>query len=159
MILFYPTKLKGYARVKILCDRAGIPYTENLKDPFTIVFNHDHAVYRNNPVIQKLRKDYPVINGRCYDVSKERVNNVHSKIFGYDMAIDPESYTGAYVRKTNLQGDKSGKVFKEPQKKQDGYIYQRLINNIEDGLRIDYRVYVINWEIVCIRKKFKKEIF
>ena len=158
MILFYPTKLKGYARVKILCDRAGIPYTESLSDPFTIVFNHDYAIYRNNLMIRKLREDYPMINGRCDDVSKDKVNRVHLDVFGYDMAIDPETYTGAYVRKTNLQGDKSGRVFRSTQKRQSRYVYHKLINNVDGGLRVDYRVHVINGEIVWTRKKWKRKI-
>jgi len=139
MILFYPNKLKGYSRVKLLCDRADIPYTESLDDPFTIVYNNDYSIYRNNLVIKKLKESYPVINGRLKDVSKEKVNSVHLDVFGYDMAIDPETFKGAYVRKTNLQGDKSGKVFHVPQKRKPGYVYQKLINNIINGRRVEYR--------------------
>ena len=158
MILFYPDKLRGFARAKVLCDRAGIPYTESMNDPFTIVYNNDYSVYRNNLVIEKLKESYPVINGRLKDVSKEKVNNVHMDIFGYDMAIDPETFRGSYVRKTNLQGDKSGKVFRLPQKREPGYVYHKLIDNVEGGFRIDYRVHVIDGEIVWIRKKWKRQI-
>jgi len=99
-----------------------------------------------------------MINGRCDDVSKDKVNRVHLDVFGYDMAIDPETYTGAYVRKTNLQGDKSGRVFRSTQKRQSGYVYHKLINNVDGGLRVDYRVHVINGEIVWTRKKWKRKI-
>lgn len=156
MILFYPNKLKGYARVKVLCDRGHIPYTENMDDGFTIVFNHDYNVVRNNRVIDRLAESYPVINGQLKDVTKENVSRVHKDVFGYNADIDPENYTERYIRKTNRQGDKSGQVFDAPQKAEAGFVYQRLINNVINGTRVEYRTYVIDGEIVWIREKWKK---
>ena len=129
-----------------------------MNDQFTIVFNHDYNVVRNNIVIRKLRNAYPVINGFLDDVTKEKVGRIHSEVFGYSADIDPENYFGRYVRKTNLQGDKSGQVFDVPQKREKGFVYQKLINNIVNGHRIEYRTYIINGEVVWIREKWKKEI-
>ena len=158
MILFYPTKLKGYARVKLICDKGLIPYTQSINDDFDIIFNHDHDVIRDNPVIEKLKYSYPVINGRLNDVTKSNVDKVFTEVFGYSSFIDPLKYPERYVRKSELQGDKSGRVFSENQKPRSGFVYQRLINNVVNGYRIDYRVYVINQEIVWIREKWKNRI-
>lgn len=158
MILFYPDKLKGYARVKLICDKGRIPYTHGIDKNFSVVFNHDYDVLRDNKVIKKLRDGYPTINGYLDDVTKENVEKIFVEVFGYGTFIDPETYTGRYVRKTNFQGDKSGRIFSEPQKRVKGFVYQRLINNVINGHRIEYRTYIINQQIVWIREKWKTKI-
>lgn len=158
MILFYPQKLKGYARVKLICDRGKIPYTQNINKDFDIIFNHDYDVIRDNPVIEKLKYSYPTINGRLKDVTKTNVDRVFAKVFGYSSLIDPLKFPGRYVRKSEFQGDKSGTILTGKETPQEGFVYQKLINNVVNGHRIDYRVYIINQEIVWIREKWKTRI-
>ncbi len=156
MILFYPSKLMGYARIKLICDTGNISYTYKQSDPFKVIVNTDYAVMRK-PIPNELGAKYPVINGACENVTKWYVDEVFAKVFGYSSLIDPTD-CHYYLRKGNGQGDKSGKIFTEPQQPKAGYVYQQVINNILGGYRIDYRVHIIGNEIVWIREKWKVNI-
>ena len=150
MILFYPNKLKGYARIKLICDHIGIPYTYSLKDPFKVVMRNDYRLKRYGGVELA---DYPWINDFCVDVSKSYVESVFKRVFGYGSMAEG----GRCLEKSEGQGTKDVKIVDEPGNK-PGYVYQQIIHNKLDGHYIDFRTYVIGQEIVWIREKWKKDM-
>ena len=128
-----------------------------MDDKFNVIFNNDYAVKRCNGVLCKLGADYPIINGGCCDVTKSHVDKIFAEVFGYSSIIDPTN-SHYYLKKSEKQGDKSGEVVEDPHKPEEGYIYQKIINNILGGYRIDYRTHIIGGEIVWVREKWKEDI-
>ena len=69
------------------------------------------------------------LNSQCTDISKTRVADVFKGVFGYGLAIDPLTYEGTYVAKSEINGRHDGRICDCPQTPQDGWVYQRLIDN------------------------------
>ena len=150
MILFYPDKLKGYARIKLICDNGGIPYTYKLTDPFTVVMRNDYRLQRYGGVELA---SYPWINDFCCDVTKSFVDVCFVKVFGYSSLATE----GKCLEKSEGQGTKDVTVVEQP-RNNPGYIYQKIINNRLDGHYIDFRTYIIGKEIVWIREKWRSDM-
>jgi len=161
-ILFYPDKVVDYARIRVIFKLLGWQIIEDTKEKF------DNVIYWNTKVINKpdftIRKlansylidYYPVINLKCNDVSKSHITEVYERVFGNILHINPEKYSGPAVRKKNIaQGDKSGKIINCPAKKEEGYHYQKLLQNVRGGLIREYRAFIVNG-IRSLNVKYKK---
>lgn len=92
----------------------------------------------------------PCINGRCTDVSKSRVTEVFEEVFGYPLAIDPETHTGPAVEKSELNGAHDGSVIECPQPRRAGYVYQRLIETGEGDFVEDLRAPCVAGKLVTV---------
>mgnify|MGYP001167097063 CR=1 FL=1 len=156
MILFYPDKLKNYARIKLICDRAKIPYTYKMQPGVRVIMRNDYRLRRDTDVLNT--KDYyPMINEYCVDMSKTFTEQVFEKVFGYSSLVDPKLPV-KMLKKTDKQGTKDAEVITGPTEPEEGYIYQRVIDNKINNHHVDYRVYIIGKEIVWIREKWKKRL-
>ena len=87
--------------------------------------------------------DAGAINGACLDVSKSKVAKVFEAVFGYALAIDPEVHQGLAVEKGEANGVHDGRIVQCPTQRLPGRTYQRLIDNIEDGLSTDLRTPIV----------------
>ena len=87
----------------------------------------------DDPVRTKLTEQHAMVNGRCIDISKSRVEEVFKNVFGYGSHIDPRTYDGTYIRKSERNTAHDGKIMDGPSEPEEGYIYQRLINNVHDN--------------------------
>jgi hypothetical protein len=133
------------------------------------ILNHPHpsnvlGIYfsdetNSNPM--SLDYNYPIIkilNKDCLDISKKKVDAVHQKVFGYNTIIDPFTYDGRAIIKSddNAKHDGVEILFPIEQIAQDK-IYQMIIDNQVGDLYLDYRVCVINREIPIFYKKYKSK--
>ncbi|ESQ74787.1 hypothetical protein [Asticcacaulis sp. AC402] len=91
-----------------------------------------------------------VINGQCTDVSKSQVAKVFERIFGYPLALDPAKHQGPAVEKGEENGAHDGRIVECPTPKLDQRTYQRLIDNIEDGLSTDLRTPFVGFRPVVV---------
>jgi len=78
-------------------------------------------------------------NFGCADISKSRVAEVFEQVFGYRLSVDPELGMGLAVEKGETNGVHDGRLVWRPTRARPGRTYQRLIDNIEDGLAVDLR--------------------
>jgi hypothetical protein len=78
-------------------------------------------------------------NFGCADISKGRVAQVFEEVFGYPLALDPSEGSGPCVEKGEANGVHDGRVVERPLKPRPGKVYQRLVDNIRDGLAVDLR--------------------
>lgn len=73
------------------------------------------------------------------------------QIFGYALAVDPETYSGPIAVKSEINGAHDGYEAQAPLTRTEGKVYQRLINNTVDGKWAeDLRCPVIDGEIELI---------
>jgi hypothetical protein len=130
-----------------------------------MVANPEVIVYFENATYgsaSSLRRKYPkarIINVNCPDISKERVHVVHLEALGYSMNLNPKTYIGVAVEKSDENAVHDGREVMCPIAfpKTDA-VYQKVLDNTsEDGEYVDIRVPVIKGKIPLVYLKFKTE--
>ena len=128
-----------------------------------LVNNPDVIVYFENATYgsaSTLRRKYPkarIINVNCPDISKERVHVVHLEALGYSMNLNPKTYIGIAVEKSDENATHDGQEVVCPMEfpKTDA-VYQKVLDNSnEKGEYVDIRVPVIGGKIPLVYLKFK----
>ena len=111
----------------------------------------------SSEILQELSKNYLIINKGSVDISKKTVDKVFFEVFKYSSLVNPLSYEGRFIRKSNQNATHDGVIFDKPiSSVDDRFIYQRLINNAYDNnTSIEMRVPVIKGYIPFIYYKYK----
>lgn len=155
IICFYPRPPVPSAVITKLCAVSGFAITR--KPP-----KHPHVAFKylddTYPYLK--RPDEPgMINGRCRDISKKFVDQVLMETFGYSIAVDPLTFTGKAVEKSDRNARHDGRVIQcpiSPDQVHADCVYQRVIDNTVDGnLVMDYRVPVHGGRIPLIYLKYR----
>ncbi len=89
-------------------------------------------------------------NFECLDISKSRVAEVFETVFGYPLALDPETHVGLAVEKGEANGAHDGCVVQCPAPRRPGRVYQRLIHNAEGGAVLDLRTPFVGGRPVAV---------
>lgn len=109
--------------------------------------------------VYKSEDKYPIeINKFCNDISKEKVDKVFYKSFGYSLNVDPLKFNGECVIKSNENAQHDGKIISCPiDKTMPNCVYQLVLDNFEnENLVKDIRVPIIGKEIPLVYFKFKE---
>jgi hypothetical protein len=90
-----------------------------------------------------------VLNADCRDVSKKQVSAVFEKIFGYALAVNPQTFEGRCVMKSDWNGLHVGTILECPVPVPNPeFVYQKLIDNeVENGIVEDIRVPIMKGTI------------
>lgn len=99
------------------------------------------------------------INHRIDDISKTHVGEVFREVFGYSVDIDPLTYQGQAVQKSDINATHDGKVIEcplSPDIVREDSVYQKLIESdfTERGAE-DLRMAYVGREIPVVFRKFK----
>lgn len=88
----------------------------------------------------------PVVNRRCADRSKSHVAAVFERVFGYPLSVDPTTYEGQIVEKSDSNATHDGRLLDgplDPSEVREGFVYQRAVGNVHDApegpVAVDYR--------------------
>jgi len=99
-------------------------------------------------------------NGACNDIRKSTLEAAHRKVFGYGMAIDPTTYIGKIVVKSDENAVHDGQVIQGPivaSSLRPEAVYQLEIQNTDaNGRHFDYRVVYIKGHIPVVYMKYKR---
>ncbi len=165
-ILFYPDNpVEFHALYKTLM-YLGYRISTNPKNRFNIAIKWWLA-FDGNPfapeAIQNIEnmdmdKSIQKINQNCSDISKENINSIFDKVFPYSITIDPSTYNGKCVMKSNWNALHEGQVINCPVEKiTENVVYQKLINNeTENGYVEDMRVPIFKDTIPFVYLKYRK---
>jgi len=129
---------------------SGHKMTTNPKKKFDFAILWQDLTFRTiDKTLKDINQHKKVFNIKCKDISKEKVDQLFSKIFGYSIMIDPVIFQGKAIRKNNINGAHDAIIIDCPIKeKEPGYVYQKLINSeIKPGLFIEYRLFIIDRKI------------
>jgi hypothetical protein len=143
--LFYPDRPGRDTVMYQVCHLLGYRISNDPAAPASFAVAWQDRTFRPaNPDLDRLSDRLAVLNLRCTDISKGTLEAVHTEVFGYGLAIDPRSYDGLYVRKSNENARHDGQVAAYPvDALEDGVVYQRLVDNrIGQRLVQDIRVLV-----------------
>jgi hypothetical protein len=125
---------------------------------FDVAMKWKDATYSpNDRVLVSLSRVSRILNLRCEDISKTRVARTFAAIFGYDLALDPTTFHGKCVVKSEINAQHDGAVISCPiESKQPGVVYQRLIDTeVEGGMVRDLRVPVLADAIPLVYVRYR----
>ena len=150
-ILFYPEPITPNCRLWFSLTELGIGMTNDPTQP------HDYFVYwsyhKTKAEQDDIVKNSNCLNKGCYDITKTRVNNIFDNII-----VDPGTFNGLMVRKSEDQCSKDDKMVKGPIQREPGYIYRKFIDTRVDDYYIEYRLFYFS-EIKFIIIKKNRQLF
>lgn len=152
-IAFYPERPRPWYLVWAVTHVTG---AQIVHDPAEadILFQFDDTTEAVHLPPKNARSDARYINAQCHDVSKSRVSEAWEAASGDALRVDPRSYHGPAVEKSELNGAHDGRIVQCPTEPLPDRVYQRLINNeVADGLVEDLRTPTIGGKPICVFKK------
>ena len=166
-LLAYPYVVTKGAKLWHACNKLGVEITNDPNSDFK------YAIYWNiksnstpDQVISEISHRMKVINIKCGNVLKYRVDEIWNEISGYTIKINPAKFKYKYVRKSQLQycshtGEKhDGVICNFNQKRDPRYVYQRLIDtSLPDGRYRTLRLPIFGDSIPCVIVKDSKDRF
>lgn len=136
-----------------------IEITRN-KDHADAIFYFDDQTYSEHKHIfsAPLTKH---INFDCIDISKSRVAKANETVFNHSLTVNPETYQGKIVRKSEMNAAHDGVILEGPVKREEEFSYQKLIDNTEGKHVVDLRCPTVGGEVqvVIIKKRLTKSRF
>jgi hypothetical protein len=106
------------------------------------------------PNISRRRRKVRTVNFNCRDISKSNVSAAFERVAGYSLAVDPRTYDGPIVDKSEKNAAHDGRIVQGPLEPQPDRSYQRLIKNeVEDGLVEDLRTCTVGGQPVIVFRK------
>lgn len=154
-ILAFPARPSPKSALFKIAHRLGYRITQDSSRPVDLVIAwEDCTVRTRNLELGRLASIRRVINLGVSDISKECVMEVFETIFGYSIQVDPERHAGLMVRKSNLNARHDGKVIQGPAPREEGFVYQRLINNVVAGRFQEARISVFGSHMCCLIERY-----
>lgn len=156
-ILFHPSK-PGYSEVLYkVCNSLGYAITTATDSRPDLVIAYEDVTERGpSSVLAELAGDHHVVNHRCHDISKVRVEAVFHDVFGYGTFVDPRTHQGLCVVKSNENARHDGEMVACPTDslRRDA-VYQKLINNVVGDEVLDMRVPIVGEQIPFVYLKYR----
>jgi len=158
-LLFYPRGPQKKNKIKQICNYLNLGITNDPQDEFDIAINWRGAAWHPRwPELDVISQaGIRVINHFCTNVKKDYVDEAFKAEFGYSSLVDPLSYNGHAVQKSNRQAAHDGRIIELPiSKPKPDHVYQRLINNkVEEDTYRDIRVVIFNDKVPMVFFKNK----
>ncbi len=151
-ISFFPKKPRSYYAIWPVCQIADVKIVDDPASADMHFYFEDREFLTGPPASPT---DKPSFNIGCYDIRKSVVARVFEEVFGYSLAIDPDTHQGLAVEKSERNGKHDGKIVECPvsEPKRD-MVYQRLIDNTFDGNEfIDIRTPIVGGKIPFVYLK------
>jgi hypothetical protein len=156
-VLFYPDQPASmhYVVWKI-CAELGLRITGRPSPRTALAFLWKDATFIGATEAASVAPTF-TINSGCRDISKSNVSRHFGAVFGYSCDLDPRTYCGPCVEKSNQNARHDGRIVIAPvAAPRSGAVYQRLINNIVRGdLAEDIRVPVVNGTVPFVYLKYR----
>lgn len=160
-ILLLPDK-PDYSHILYkICHSLGMTMSTSVgSQPDVIMAFEDVTKRRHHNVLAELSAHHFVVNERCDDISKTRVEEVFREVFGYGTFVDPTTYAGLCVVKSDDNAMHDGTLVQCPTvPSRDDVVYQRVINNRAGDEVVDIRVPIVGHVIPLIYWKYRDAKF
>lgn len=150
---FYPDKPRPWYFIWAVMHVSGAKLVDDVSGA-DIVMHFDDSTETHND-LPATKPGARLLNFGCNDISKSRVAEAFEAAFGEALAVDPLTYTGRMVEKSELNAAHDGRVLEGPlDAPVEGKTYQRLIDNeIPGGLVEDLRACLVGGSPVIVFRK------
>ena len=156
-VLTYPESIATLPGILLgrLCGALGYRVTAIPSRSYDVAVKYHDATFTDPAELAALPASRPVINRGSLDISKERVDREVKAVFGTGTLVDPATYQGRVVEKTNLNSRRGWAIVDAPVvETRDGFVYQRLIDSTTgEGHYVEYRVPVHDGRIPLVYRK------
>jgi len=150
-----PTIPRYWYLMRVSLSRLGVEFVDNVTESDIAIY-FDDDTYSDPPHL--LNGPNIQVNFDCRDISKSHVQSVFKDVFGYDLGVNPQDYKGRMVAKSEVNGTHTGKIVQGPCAPEDGYVYQKLIDNRStDGRVTDIRCPTVFGDIPLVYLKSRPE--
>lgn len=160
-ILFYPEFPDWHADLHSIVFYSPYRITSNPREKFDYLINWEDATFkRPDATLVDLLKTYRAMNLEWTDIGKEKVEEVFVKVFGYSTFVDPFTYRGKAIEKSNLNSKHSSARFVDcpVSRVKEGFIYQKFLENkVDDKHALDVRLTWINGRLPIAMKRYKAQ--
>ncbi len=144
---FAPDRPRPWYLIWSVLHAAGASIAESA-DEADVVFYFDDSTTTKSA---QLPRGTRTINLHCQSIAKSHVARVFEDCFGYSLSVDPASWDGPMVEKSELNGAHDGRIINGPYAPREGRVYQRVIDNsIPGDLVEDIRCPTIGGEIPIV---------
>ncbi len=154
-IAFVPDKPRPWYFIWPVMHVAGAKIISDTQEA-DIVFQFDDTTITES-LSPKVKDDAVTVNFGCTDISKTLIAKVFAEAAGYDLAVDPRTYGGPIVEKSELNAAHDGRIILGPMDPIEGKTYQKLIDNeIPGGLVEDLRTCIVGGEPTVVFRKRRR---
>lgn len=137
-IAFYPDKPRPWYFIWPVMHAAGAKIISDVSKA-DIVFQFDDST-TGDGVVPPTKAGAKLVNFGCNDISKSVVAAAFERAAGYSLAVDPRTYTGQMVEKSEMNAAHDGRIIEGPMEPLADKTYQVLVDNeIEGDLIEDLR--------------------
>jgi hypothetical protein len=157
-ILFWPHRPLHKTSIWKICARLGLDMTADPHRRRDLAFYWENTTWQADYLqLDELARRGRLVNRACRDISKRRVGEVFAEAFGYDISVDPLTWSGPALEKKDENATKSDVVVDCPiTDPKPGHTYQRVIDTeAAPGMLAELRVPVIDNTIPLVYRKFK----
>ncbi len=154
-IAFAPDQPRPWYLIWPVLHVAGARIVKDSEDA-DIIMQFDDSTESSTPTTIGHSKHAKTVNFECTDISKSRVAEAFERAAGYGLGVDPETYSGMIVDKSEINAAHDGRIIAGPIPRVEGRAYQRLVDNeIPGGLVEDLRTCTVNGEpsLVFIKRR------
>ena len=134
-IYFTPERARPWYLIRAVSHIAGAVLAKDVSQA-DVVFQFEDATISPNPAPTNVKPGAKLINFKCGDISKSRVAAASEVAFGRPLAVDPASYTGPAVEKSQINAAHDGHIVQCPTPALPGRAYQRVIDNRTPDLQL-----------------------
>lgn len=156
-ILFVPEMPEPFHVAYRACVVGGMRMVDGRRSRFDAV--HVHSDTTTVPAAVLVNGDAgAAINVHSTDISKRRVQTAFREVFEYELAVDPRTYRGLAVRKSDDNCKHDGEIVECPTTVEPGadVVYQKLVEtNRGDGYCLDHRVPIVGKSIPFVYLKYR----
>ncbi|GGD09716.1 hypothetical protein [Aquisalinus flavus] len=151
-ICFTPVAPQVWYAIWPVCRLAGINIVRDPAQADILFYFEDRETAGAMPAVMPGKY---MINSRCSDIRKSRVAEVFEQVFGYCLSVDPYTYSGIALMKSERNGVHDGQITPCPYVvPRQGAVFQRLIDNTADGrIYTDIRTPVVGGTLPAIYLK------
>ena len=154
-IAFAPDQPRPWYLIWPVLHVAGARIVKSIEEA-DIVMQFDDSTESSAPLSLQCSENAKTVNFHCTDISKSRVSEAFEKVAGYGLGVNPETYSGMIVDKSEINAAHDGRIIAGPLPREEGRAYQKLIDNeIPGGLVEDLRTCTVGGEptVVFIKRR------
>lgn len=155
-LLCFPHYPSTGATIFRVAKKLGIEVTNLPTGQFDLAIYWEYATIRSEWQVLESVKNLQVLNLHSRNISKSFVDQMHLKAFGYNAEINPGSFNGKAVRKSDTNAVHDGQIVQCPIASEPGFFYMKLIDSSVSSLEVmDMRIPIIGKTIPHLYRAYR----
>ncbi len=158
-ICFLPTKPGPEYMIRHVCALLGYRTVASMDEPSDLVVKWvDDTFPSPSHTLRALATKGRVVNLGVTDISKTRIGRLMEEVFGYSATVDPTSYRGVAIKKSNLNAMDMEEIVECPLSMAEvdgGAIYQEILGESPDGRIVEHRIACIDGRPVAAVERLR----